>query len=308
MTATHSIPTPTILRLITTVIVLMIGVPGVHAAQAYDVELVLFKYSHEEYFSGENWQKEWIIPDTTGALDLNRVPGEYRGKIRRLNSGERSLSAIADSLDESSRYEVLTYEAWRQPGLNKDNAAAILIQAGDRYSKQSRTLTLEDEHSARGTLFLRPGEISDQAGANGNASTPPDSQQPLTESYQRVDEASRIPREDVTYELEGTVKVVLSRFLHVYTDLLLMQPVMLEPLERQTLEQAEPAGSVAPKPASQGSEPVQRYRVTPVDDNQAFTTLQGIDIRQHRRMRSGELHHLDHPLLGTLVKVTPVEE
>lgn len=30
-------------------------------------------------------------------------------------------------------------------------------------------------------------------------------------------------------------------------------------------------------------------------------------LRQHRRMRSGELHYLDHPLFGVLIKINPVE-
>ena len=30
-------------------------------------------------------------------------------------------------------------------------------------------------------------------------------------------------------------------------------------------------------------------------------------FQQQRRMRSGELHYLDHPVIGLLVKVTPYE-
>jgi hypothetical protein len=30
-------------------------------------------------------------------------------------------------------------------------------------------------------------------------------------------------------------------------------------------------------------------------------------MQASRRMRSGELHYIDHPLMGVLIKVTPVK-
>ena len=36
--------------------------------------------------------------------------------------------------------------------------------------------------------------------------------------------------------------------------------------------------------------------------------LRAAKIERSRRMRSGEVHYLDHPLLGMVVKVTPWEE
>ncbi|MDH3450858.1 MAG: peptidoglycan binding protein CsiV, partial [Gammaproteobacteria bacterium] len=36
-------------------------------------------------------------------------------------------------------------------------------------------------------------------------------------------------------------------------------------------------------------------------------TMQSYPVRYHRRMRSSELHYIDHPLVGILILVTPVE-
>jgi hypothetical protein len=60
--------------------------------------------------------------------------------------------------------------------------------------------------------------------------------------------------------LDGTVKVTLSRYLHVYSDFMF-----------------EGAGVGQP-----------------------------VRVRDHRRMRSRELHYIDHPLFGILVQITPV--
>jgi len=75
----------------------------------------------------------------------------------------------------------------------------------------------------------------------------------------------------------GTVKVHLSRFLHITLDLTLERPS---------------AASNAPTPVGDGLNEVTfgpRYHLS---------TTRGV--------RSGELHYFDHPAFGVLVRVTPV--
>ncbi|VAX06979.1 hypothetical protein MNBD_GAMMA26-2001 [hydrothermal vent metagenome] len=80
-------------------------------------------------------------------------------------------------------------------------------------------------------------------------------------------------------KLEGTILVTVNRYLHVYLDLI----------------------RYAKKPPTYAIDdefPVHDFIVkTP-----AFTTYR---MQSHRRMRSGELHYLDHPLMGALIKITP---
>jgi hypothetical protein len=68
--------------------------------------------------------------------------------------------------------------------------------------------------------------------------------------------------------VEGTVKVSVSRYLHVDLDLLL---------------RGAPAGT--------GRLPG------------GFQTFR---FNEHRRMRSRELHYIDHPLMGMLILITPI--
>jgi hypothetical protein len=72
-------------------------------------------------------------------------------------------------------------------------------------------------------------------------------------------------------ELDGTVKVVLGRFLHVYTDLAYRK-----------------AFNVSSKDA------LGRSRV-----------LADFSIKTHRKMRSNTLHYIDHPYLGILIEIRP---
>jgi len=80
----------------------------------------------------------------------------------------------------------------------------------------------------------------------------------------------------------GTVKVHLSRFLHVTLDLTLERPG---------------AASNAPT----------EVRPTPLGDGLAEVTFgPRYHLSSTRSVRSGELHYFDHPAFGVLVRVTPV--
>ena len=83
----------------------------------------------------------------------------------------------------------------------------------------------------------------------------------------------------VETEITGTISLHKSRFLHIVPDLKLQQYV-------------------------------QGYTDNPDDPYSAerqWLPLRAAHIDRSRRMRSNEIHYLDHPLLGILVKVTPVE-
>lgn len=79
--------------------------------------------------------------------------------------------------------------------------------------------------------------------------------------------------------LEGYIKIILSRYLHAQVDLAYVNNVVEQP------------------PSFLGTDFMQPELPTPT-----YFRLQ-----QTRRMRSGELHYLDHPALGILILITPFE-
>ncbi|QMU60964.1 MAG: hypothetical protein GKR92_04335 [Gammaproteobacteria bacterium] len=74
-----------------------------------------------------------------------------------------------------------------------------------------------------------------------------------------------------TNELDGTVKIVLGRYLHLYTDL----------AYRKTFSVSS-------------SDALGRDRV-----------LADFPVKTHRKMRSSTLHYIDHPYLGILIEIRP---
>lgn len=88
---------------------------------------------------------------------------------------------------------------------------------------------------------------------------------------------------DSDQRVSGTLKLVLSRYLHINTDLVYREPL-------SDSENAEPY-SVPADVSTFSFEP--RY--------------QAYHMKQSRRMRSREIHYLDHPLFGMAILVTPYE-
>ena len=75
--------------------------------------------------------------------------------------------------------------------------------------------------------------------------------------------------------VHGSIKIVLGRYLHIYTDMIYQQP---------------------------------RKDAAPVWQGQASQQFKEYPINFHRRMRSKELHYLDHPMVGILVMAMPVKK
>ena len=94
--------------------------------------------------------------------------------------------------------------------------------------------------------------------------------------------------------ISGKVKVVLARYLHFYGELEYQQLNNLD-IENGSLPDNEA------EPTAQGFsvDSNKSVKLTAVNNN--YT------LESHRRMRSKELHYIDHPLVGILIKINPVE-
>lgn len=94
-------------------------------------------------------------------------------------------------------------------------------------------------------------------------------------------------------ELDGTLTFHIGRYLHIDTDLWLSDPN----IKTDVIVESEPAREV-----SEGN----------FGENYSFPSLgsdasyPAVTLRQHRRMRSRELHYIDHPMMGMLVYLTPL--
>ncbi len=147
-----------------------------------------------------------------------------------------TLGNQATALSRSGQYKVLEHIAWLQPGLAKEEAIAVRIHAGKNYRNEFKERSFAQ------------ADFSDR----------------------------KLPKNHPVNELDGTVKVVLGRYLHVYTDLVYRRPFNVR--------------------ADAEHNPLGRDHV-----------LADFKLKTHRKMRSKELHYIDHPLLGILIEIRPAD-
>lgn len=102
-------------------------------------------------------------------------------------------------------------------------------------------------------------------------------------------------------KLDGTLRLILSRYLHLESDLLLREPM---PEVAQALPQPE-----SPVGAATGASAISLSGGVPVAaggtaaPHNAGPNYQVYRLEQSRRMRSGEVHHIDHPMFGIIAVV-----
>lgn len=202
-----------------------------------------------------------------------------------LDESSRALNHEARILGRDRSMRVLFHEAWHQPMASLDQAPAVVISGGEVF--------------------------------------------------------------DTHYELEGSVKLFVSRYLHVHTNIWLSQfeanvgqdtqhwpplpdrplPPVLVDEDAEETTQGELSETEAPTSTlnfdlsvdTNSSLNALDYETDNGDvfgntnstlwtdyakiNERPFVTKQIVTLEQQRRMRSGELHYLDHPKLGIIIVI-----
>ncbi|MFT5597366.1 MAG: hypothetical protein ACI823_000438 [Chitinophagales bacterium] len=248
----------------------------------YEVEIVLYKNTKVPK------SKEYILPVSSPTkddvtIDFSQPSGIEAAKEREYEvvlEPALRLTDTANKITRSSRYEVVTHFAWRQPGLDKSQVLPIWIKAGRRYGNEF--ISIDDQIE-----LLKANQAVDDVNPLKSIDVAQNSLEELglTNAAAPLNEA----KTSGLYEVEGKITVALSRYLHVYTDLVLRKPRRsLDPQLNLQLETAS-------------SDPLlyENLADARILDNHLF--------KEHRRMRSETLHYLDSPELSMLILITPYE-
>ncbi|SEQ68564.1 Peptidoglycan-binding protein, CsiV [Amphritea atlantica] len=116
------------------------------------------------------------------------------------------------------------------------------------------------------------------------------------------------------YELDGYISIDKGRYLHFRSDL--FHSRRLSPTESQMLLKPSagptPADETPLSDASMTETPTDQPEGTSANGNRYLTQTTipdflTVEMESARRMRSNELHYIDHPLFGMLVKISPVK-
>ncbi|MBA6412109.1 hypothetical protein H2508_03185 [Parahaliea sp. F7430] len=133
--------------------------------------------------------------------------------------------------------------------------------------------------------------------------------------------------DDAAYPaLQGSIKLYLSRYLHLETNLWLNTQgdylsgewrMPAPPLGPSSVQVVKPAKEIlsaeealSSLSAQEGLEPAAELE-QPGDDTDSsphYPYRHAVLLQQSRRMRSNEVHYIDHPMLGLVVKLTPLTD
>jgi hypothetical protein len=277
----------------TVAVAMMAGAgPASHAATdlpAYDVELVVF-----ENLDAEPQTESLLIEDDL-RLPEQVVDFEGSGGLREarqqgfepLEAEQGGLRQLVDRLNRSSRYRIILYRAWRQPGLPFETAVPVRIHGGTDYTGRYEPLRAKAMAPEAGLFTPAPGAVSIEP-------------RPLE-------------------ELDGTITVSLQRYLHVTTDLVFREPLTapMSPTKAQPEGRATPAEDTDPRlpeePAAPQQGPAQEAATAQAPTPRQAALIPGQPylqphvMQERRRMRSREIHYFDSPRFGLITLITPHE-
>lgn len=277
------------------------------AARQFDVEVILFKRNINPEQVNESWPEQLKQVDMQGALSLEDTAALKAKGVTILPSSQYALDTQYNKLKKHAGFTPLAHIAWRQGDQNQANAPKLYITAGRDFSE----LFLPDGRSKKDVEQPTNAISIDSDTNNAGISVVTDnSTSLLSNSNNDVDaDASS----DSLYQLNGMLQVYVQHYLFLDANLDLREPsrrevIMTKPLlESIVNEQNAMNTDTATENGIDVNSNVQIGHLQEVKKNiKVEEFLKPYRLSQQRRMRSGEIHYLDNPLLGIIIQVRRV--
>ncbi|MAX87286.1 MULTISPECIES: CsiV family protein [Thalassolituus] len=293
----------------------------VNAAEHYRVEVMLFTYLDENSAREEHWPllKERAEAEEAAiaaaleedtAATAESEPGIV--KSEEGTAGDANSGVLQVSADESSELNPDASDEMNSAEEDTDSTPPVTLlddlefaNAVNRFGYRSDMKVVW--HQA----WIE--ELQDSANAYDHE---------VTASYEE---------ENFRIDISGSFNLYRSRYIHIRPDLEVDQLIFTipadAPLSGETTENTEEGAmtmavtsdTISDNIGNSDALPGVEGQMTILPPDQGITNepvaepepewipLRAAKIERSRRMRSGEVHYLDHPLLGMVVKVTPYE-
>jgi len=283
----------------------------------YKIELLVFAYVNTGEENSEMWRnpprpdfshyqvpyqttkhdiEEGLKTDTIDK-DLNTDTGEeLKNKYTFLDIEDENVSdlkSIIQKMKINGHYRTLQHLVWQQKVLEEDAQDIFYLQGNTSF------LTEDIKNSE---MFNKTKGLGSQT-----ETTSPDISA-LNNTVQKMDLPSDQKLQQGEKEFEGTIHIYRSRFLHIKTDLWLSEYSQNDAgicLESESFDVIEQESSSPLMPVNKEQTNIAHSEH---DHLTSYTKLTNFQLNQHRRLRSSELHYLDHPRFGLLIKFTRVEK
>jgi hypothetical protein len=286
----------------------------------YEVEIILFENLDPQAMESETWPLQVDRPDLTGAIHLLTEAPQEETHATDVNLDAEPQPEVpamaATGTDVEPGKEALPAEenppAEEEPSADESASAELptpyLILPPETYQLNDAYAKLADSQNYLPLLHIAwrqiipPREKADRIYVDDLiylAEKAPEAaaeELPVTEMPPSDMLLGPEPKPEPT--ISGIISIGLSRYLHVNADLILHKPG-IENEEPLPVEDFPPPPTdemqLAPMPEESADIMMPKEEQTP-----EYFLIQG-----NLRMRSGEVHYLDHPLAGMLILFTP---
>lgn len=261
----------------TSVVAIESGDNDTEAVSWYQIEVILFKNIQEFEQDKEHITIDMAPPEQKFVL----VKGDpmVNSQLQRLDTSDLKLTKSFKAMRRSKNYTVLEFAGWKQPLIKEQPGVPLVITSGQKYGKH---------HELEGKLIFRKNRylhlhadlyLADYTqGSSINLKSwllEEDSIAPhITQLHQSADNQNATPDKAESIML-NSIDIPSGQIEQAETGL---------PETDGSLEAAITQESVS----------------TYIASNIAH-------MNETRRMRSGEIHYLDHPKFGLLVTIEPTD-
>ncbi|WP_150138087.1 peptidoglycan binding protein CsiV [Candidatus Enterovibrio escicola] len=257
-----------------------ISIPSL-AERWYDVEIIVFKRNQNPNTVKENWPVSPKSINFSNAISLSDAAFLATKGLHFLPKKHWKLHEAYNKLTVHTDFKPLLHMAWRQNDGSKNVMPKLRLTAGKDYG---------DEFHTDGTTQV--GHPLDREAS--------------LQSHLRIENQN-----DPMSQLDGFIHVYVQHYLFVEINLILQEAgeykmpenasIILPPMldKQDTIIQ-----HIVPR--NKQYETLAKFQ----ESKRSYSTekhMHSYSFDQKRHMRSGEIHYLDHPLIGLIIQVTKVE-
>ena len=264
----------------------------------YRVELLIFANSNPADESSEQWfpprtlpvpehlqvllpalAAEPTMPEAVAPLANSATPTDDQPFTEQAITSPDFLQA-ADRIRRSRYYRLLTMTTWEQPLLRDEKPVAIVIRGGEVFGQHSElegTLSLRRERYLHAHVQLWLSRFSDYTGELND------------EDWPALPLLPKPPAPIAPVDAESDLDLAADA-AQAEADAVLSSDMTEKEAASESLDENLALDEWA---EYDWFTPARPDRIVLMD--------------QTRRLRSGELHYIDHPLLGVILRISPVE-
>ncbi len=239
------------------------------AERLYNVEIIVFKRNITPDNANEHGAEKQPDIDFSNAILANNASALAKKGLKKLSLHQLTLTNEYNRLKNHAGYTPLLHLGWRQDDRSRAQLPKLIFQAGENFNQEFDS--------------------------DGNQ---------LAEN--------ELTQEAILFELDGYIRLYVQHYLFIETDLVLRVPSerkILAAVEEMPFELNHSAFESVEVNGDNGApdENADLYNTgaTSLEPRyQVEKYLLPYSFKHKRRIRSGEIHYLDHPLMGLIIKVT----